>query len=138
MKILLVSAFSHSKKFTHGATIVSGTCWRREPVLRQQRSRRGGTLLLCMSSLRTSTEETATTSSDSQFSNYKPSTAFLFPGQVKQTTATNKNVCLHRPMCNGDANNVAKIVLLLLAGCTSCWYGEGCSHSTCCSSLCHS
>jgi hypothetical protein len=31
----------------------------------------------------------------------------------------------------------AKIVSLLLAGCTSCWYGEGCSHRSCCScSLC--
>jgi hypothetical protein len=97
---LWLSAFSHSKKFAHGASIASGTCWRRELVLRQRRSRRGVTLLLCMSSLRTSTEETATTSSDSQFSNYKPSTACLFPGQVKQTTATNKNVCLHRSMCN--------------------------------------
>ncbi|KAH9542191.1 hypothetical protein CY35_14G103100 [Sphagnum magellanicum] len=91
MKILLVSAFSHSKKFTHGATIVSGTCWRRELVLRQQRSRRGGTLLLCMSSLRTSTEETATTTSDSQFFNYKPSTAFLFPGQGAQAVGMGKD-----------------------------------------------
>jgi len=44
-----------------------------------------------MSSLRTSTEETAT-SSDSQFSNYKPSTAFLFPGQGAQAVGMGKDV----------------------------------------------
>jgi [acyl-carrier-protein] S-malonyltransferase len=44
-----------------------------------------------MSSLRTSTEETATTRSDSQFSNYKPSTAFLFPGQGAQAVGMGKD-----------------------------------------------
>jgi [acyl-carrier-protein] S-malonyltransferase len=44
-----------------------------------------------MSSLRTSTEETATTRSDSQFFNYKPSTAFLFPGQGVQAVGMGKD-----------------------------------------------
>ncbi len=83
---LLCAAFSHSK-FAHRATTVIGPCWRGEQpgrkweqVLRQ--SSRGGALL-CMSSISLGTKETAT-SSDSLFSNYKPSTAFLFPGQVNK------------------------------------------------------
>jgi hypothetical protein len=88
---LLCAAFSHSK-FAHGATTtVIGTCWRGEQpgrkweqVLRQSSrgSRRGGALL-CMSSISLGTKETAT-SSDSLFSNFKPSTAFFFPGQVNK------------------------------------------------------
>jgi hypothetical protein len=87
---LLCAAFSHSK-FAHGATTVIGPCWRGEQpgrkwdqVLRQSSrgSSRGGALL-CMSSISLGTKETAT-SSDSLFSNYKPSTAFLFPGQVNK------------------------------------------------------
>ncbi|CAM6018266.1 unnamed protein product [Sphagnum balticum] len=91
---LLCAAFSRSK-FAHGATTtVIGTCWRGEQpgrkweqVLRQ--SRRGGALL-CMSSISLGTKETAT-SSDSLFSNYKPSTAFLFPGQGAQAVGMGKD-----------------------------------------------